>query len=196
MEHCDFWGDKEQSHPGGTALTLWLLEQAEKVKGPIWKGKFLDVGCGTGDTVKLLKNLGFQANGIDRILPLELKEKGLIEGDFLKWFFPEDSYDGLFLECTLCLLNEEETFHNITKCLKHDGLLLLSDIYRKDTGIPDYRKFGFQLIAARTCEEEWKAYRSYWLWNYGKDNGFACLPGGKTDLSNMSYYAGVYRADG
>ncbi len=196
MEQRDFWRDKEQSHPGGTALSLWLLEQAEKVKGATWRGKFLDVGCGRGDTVELLKNLGFQADGIDWILPLELKEKGLIEGDFLNCFFPEDSYDGVLLECTLSLLDKEEAFRKITRCLKHDGLLLLSDICREDTGIPDFRKFGFQLISARTCEEEWKAYRAYWLWNYGEDGCFGCLQGGVTDLKNMSYYAGVYQADG
>lgn len=196
MEKSDFWRGKEQSHPGGTALTLWLLEQAKKAKGATWRGKLLDVGCGRGDTVELLRNLGFQADGIDRILPLELKEKGLIEGDFLNCILPEDGYDGVLLECTLCLLDEEEAFHKIARCLKHDGLLLLSDIFQKDTGIPDFGKFGFRLVSARTCEEEWKAYRSYWLWNYGKDGCFDCLQGGRTDVKNMSYYAGVYQAEG
>ena len=47
--------------PGGIALTKQLLEKVNLAP----HSKVLDLGCGQGDTVSLLNELGYDAIGID-----------------------------------------------------------------------------------------------------------------------------------
>lgn len=193
MGEVEFWAGTEQSHPGGERLTVWLLEQAEQQGGLLTGGSVLDVGCGQGRTIEILEDRGYRADGIDLKLPYNLKRHGLLEGDFLNCPIRENTYNGVMLECTLCLMEEEGAFRQISGCLKKEGVLLISDIYPKDQGIPDYSRFGFHQIAARDCGEEWKSYVAYWIWNYGSDVSPSCLCETEADWKNYGYYAGIYK---
>ena len=57
------------AHPGGLTLTRRLLGMAD-VPGPVTRpgipAKVLDLGAGTGESVRYLRSLGYDAVGIDR----------------------------------------------------------------------------------------------------------------------------------
>lgn len=193
MENRDFWALTEQSHPGGELLSIWLLEEAQRMGGLLAGGKILDVGCGQGGMLGLLKERGYWAEGIDLNLSSGLKDRGLMNGDFLTYPLEKGTYDGVVMECTLCLLDEVEAFRQIRSCLKKGGILLITDIYQKERGMPDYGDFGFRKISLRSCEQEWKSYLAHWIWNYGADAQPSCLCEKKEDWKILGYYAGIYQ---
>lgn len=193
MEKGNFWTLTEQSHPGGESLSMWLLDEAKSMGGLPAGGKILDVGCGRGGTLGLLKDRGYRAEGIDLSISSDRKEQGLIEGDFLTYPLEKDTYDAILIECTLCLLDEAQAFRQIRRCLKRKGFLLISDIYQREMGMPDYEDFGFRKISAKCCEHEWKSYLAYWIWNYGADAHPSCLCEQKEDWKKLGYYAGIYQ---
>ncbi|HIU75624.1 MAG TPA: class I SAM-dependent methyltransferase [Candidatus Pelethocola excrementipullorum] len=193
MEKGKFWTLTEQSHPGGESLSLWLLDEAKSMGGLPAGGRILDVGCGQGGSLGLLKDYGYQTEGIDLSPCSDQKEQGLIEGDFLTYPLEKDTYDAILMECTLCLLDETQAFRQIRRCLKMGGLLLISDIYQKEMGMPDYENFSFRKMSAKCCEQEWKSYLAYWIWNYGADDHPSCLCEKKEDWKKLGYYAGIYQ---
>lgn len=95
------------------------------------KGKLLDVGCGSGNTVLSAKQLGWDAIGleIDPRAVLAAKQRGLqvIEGDFRELKKLKKQFD-----CIVCSHVLEhvhfplELLQSMTDALKPDGVLLLS----------------------------------------------------------------------
>lgn len=75
-----------------------LTERALELLG-LSKGKILDVGCGTGLSLEVLGENGFDATGVDISRPMLdiAKRKGLKvkRADFSKLPFKESAFDGL-----------------------------------------------------------------------------------------------------
>lgn len=68
------------SHPTPVSKILAkLLPQVPAIPHPILGGKILDVGCGVGDTLMLLKELGWETFGmdIDEEAVVEAKKRGI-----------------------------------------------------------------------------------------------------------------------
>ncbi len=120
-------------HPGGDALTL----EAAKLCG--WKegDRILDVGCGSGGSMVLLKNtLGVKPVGCDkdegmlaraRLLDPDLK---LRTTDGMSLDFPSLYFDGALLECSFSLMNRHDEMLNELYCvLKKGAKLAISDLY-------------------------------------------------------------------
>ena len=63
-------------HPGGEKHSRYLIELAFLDKGAKW----LDMGAGDGSGVRLLRSLGYAAEGID----LEPRGKDVMRGNFLE----------------------------------------------------------------------------------------------------------------
>ncbi|HPO03947.1 MAG TPA: methyltransferase domain-containing protein [Bacillota bacterium] len=127
--------------PGGLSVTRRAMELCDFKKG----AKILDVGCGYGATVELLhSDYGAEAVGID--LSTDLLEKGksrnpelnLIFGDGEMLNFSSLTFDGIFIECALSLMdNITEALHEAYCVLKKGGKLIISDFYLKEPGVSE-----------------------------------------------------------
>lgn len=130
-------------HPGGEALTL----EAAKACG--WKAgdRVLDIGCGGGGTLLLLRDrLGLKPVGCDtdpgmlaraRALDPTLK---LRQTDGMALDFPSLYFDGAILECSFSLMNRhDELLHELYCILKPGATLAISDLYAIN---PDQNRAG------------------------------------------------------
>ena len=120
-------------HPGGEALTL----EAAKACG--WKegDRILDVGCGGGESMLLLKKtLGVKPVGCDRDEGM-LARARLLDADFklrvtdgMSLDFPSLYFDGALLECSFSLMNRHDEMLNELYCvLKKGAKVAISDLY-------------------------------------------------------------------
>ena len=120
-------------HPGGEELTL----EAAKACG--WKegDRILDVGCGGGGSMLLLKKtLGLKPVGCDmdegmlaraRLLDPEFK---LRKTDGMSLDFPSLYFDGALLECSFSLMNRHDEMLNELYCVMKKGAkMAISDLY-------------------------------------------------------------------
>ncbi len=129
------------TRPGDFQITDRAIELAKLKKG----FKVLDVGCGEGDTVNHLNELGMEAEGIDMSLPkiAEAKEKypqisvKFGDGEFLDEYM-SFTFDAIFMESVVSMINiPEEAMHEAFCVLKKGGRLIISDLYEID---PDPRE--------------------------------------------------------
>ena len=95
-------------------------------------GKFLDVGCGTGNYTHELNKLGLQFTGIDP--SEEMLEKARLKNNSIKWLqgtaenidIPANFYDGILVSLTIHHWNDLEAgFKEIGRVLKPRGILVL-----------------------------------------------------------------------
>ena len=123
--------------PGGTGLT----DRALSCCGFAVGARLLDVGCGVGGSVEhLLSRHGLAATGIDpsrtlitqglaRNPDLPLTEG---RGDVLP--VADEELDGILCECVLSLVDQpDRVLREFFRALRPDGLLILSDLYLRDT---------------------------------------------------------------
>ncbi len=126
-------------HPGGAALTLRAVGLANLAPG----ARILDVGCGAGRTVRLLRESGYDAYGVDASEKLvRLADSPYVRlGDAHQIV---GTYDALLLECVLSLLADKEAFFAAARAaLNQGGKLILCELYpRGVSGSP---------VAAVTC---------------------------------------------
>lgn len=134
--------------PGGTELTRRALSLFSFPKG----GRIADLGCGTGSTLKLLRELGFDAVGLDispTLLTEAAKRGPVVEGDFHYLPWPDHCLDGIFCECSLSLAEDpRQALLECARVLKKSGGLVISDLTRK-------REIG---IERRSAETENRAF--------------------------------------
>ncbi|MCL2492458.1 MAG: methyltransferase domain-containing protein [Clostridiales bacterium] len=135
--------------PGGEALTKKAIELAGFPDG----ARVLDVGCGEGDTVRLLKEqYGFDAVGIDAsnkmVDSAKARHPGLdlrvMEAEFLD--FESNTFDAVLMECFLSVARLQPDASFEAYCtLKPGGKLILTDLYRRN---PDPAKVAAMLTEA------------------------------------------------
>ncbi|CAH2213316.1 DVU_1556 family methyltransferase [Tepidibacter aestuarii] len=124
--------------PGGFLLTNRAVLLCDISKGQ----KVLDVGCGMGATVDFLKSeFKIDAYGIDPSQKLidrgrEVKNLPIIKGIGESIPYNNKSFDVVFTECTLSLMQKyEDTLQEIYRVLKPGGFVIISDVFAKE---PDY----------------------------------------------------------
>ncbi len=149
--------EKSQRHPGGRNTTMRLIQLSN-----IEPCRILDMGAGSGATLKLLKELGFDACGID-LKPGE----GVDRGDMLKTGFPTESFEALISECSFFITGDANgALREANRLLKKGGKLLLSDIFYGDE--EELRKFllggGFAPLSCIDITDEWKHYYIEKIW--------------------------------
>jgi arsenite methyltransferase len=137
--------------PGGLELTDRALELCRFSSD----ARLLDVGCGSGATVRHLRETrGFNANGVD--ISHKLIAEGLLRNPNLPLFtataealpLAGESLDGIFCECVLSLLKEpDKALKEFHRTLRTGGHLIISDMYSRQT-VSDA---DFELSAPDTC---------------------------------------------
>lgn len=144
--------------PGGFDLTKDAFEQSGLKIG----AKVLDVGCADGETLANLEE-EFDVEGIgidideDKI-NVGKKKHNAIElkvGDAEALEFPSRIFDGVFMECTLSLVNlQVEALHEAYCVLGESGKLIISDVYIKNPDPQEVLKVRREAIIANHKQRE------------------------------------------
>jgi SAM-dependent methyltransferase len=122
--------------PGGFSLTDKAIEFCNITE----HDRILDLGCGMGATVEYLyQRLNLKAVGIDpseKLLNIAKERCDFAEfvtgtGDCLP--FEQESFDCVFAECTLSLMNDLSlSIHEVHRVLKKKGWFVVTDVYAKN----------------------------------------------------------------
>ncbi len=158
-----------KSHPGGEAHTRRMLELAALPKG----ARVLDLGAGAGESVSLLRALGFDAEGID-LLP---RSPLVRRGDLLAAPYPDGSFDAVLSQCALFVSGDQDrALREAFRLLRGGGTLLLSDVFFREP-LPLLEAAGFAPLHAEDMTAAWREYYLEALW---REDAPGCeIPGGK-----------------
>lgn len=114
--------------PGGFKITDRAISFCEFRKG----AKILDIGCGEGATVDYLINKGFEALGVDKNPTNAASQQNLTIGTAETLPFPNSSMDGIMMECSFNLMdNQQEVLKRCFEVLKPTGKLIISVMYAR-----------------------------------------------------------------
>lgn len=157
-------------HPGGVEHTRYLIELSF-LKPP---GRWLDMGAGAGKGISLLRESGFDAQGID-LVP---RSETVIQGDFLHTDFPDGSFDGILSQCAFYVSgNVPGALQEAGRLLRKGGKLVFSDVTEDVTALlMQARQAGFAVRHMEDLTDSWKEYYLEALW---REDNVCVLPKGK-----------------
>ena len=156
-------------HPGGEKHSRYLIELAFLDKGSKW----LDMGAGDGSAVRLLRSLGYAAEGID----LEPRGKDVTRGNYLESPWQEGFFDGIISQCSFYVSrNVPGALKEASRLLRKGGKLVFSDVTENVVALLNLcRQAGFAVRHIEDLTEDWKEYYLEALWT--QDD--VCLKPGK-----------------
>ena len=158
-----------KGHPGGLKHSRYLHELSFLPAGSRW----LDMGAGDGETVRLLMELGNEAKGID----LTPRGEDVEQMDFLHTSFEDGSFDGIISQCAFYVSGDVPgALKEAGRILRKGGKLVFSDVCPGVRDLIGYcRAAGFAIRHMEDMTDQWKEYYLEALWT--QDN--VCLPQGK-----------------
>ena len=156
-------------HPGGEKHSRYLIELAFLDKDTKW----LDMGAGDGETVRLLRSLGYAAEGID----LEPRGKDVVQGNYLQSPWQDAFFDGILSQCSFYVSGDVSgALTEAARLLRKGGKLVFSDVTENVVQLlQQVRQAGFAVRHIEDLTDQWKEYYLEALWT--QDN--VCLPQGK-----------------
>ena len=156
-------------HPGGEKHSRYLIELAFLDKGSKW----LDMGAGDGSTVRLLRSLGFAAEGID----LEPRGKDVTRGNYLEAPWQDEFFDGIISQCSFYVSGDVPgALKEAARLLRKGGKLVFSDVTENVVTLLNHcRNAGYSVRHLEDLTEQWREYYLEALWT--QDN--VCLMPGK-----------------
>lgn len=156
-------------HPGGEEHSRYLIELSFLPPPAKW----LDMGAGDGSAVRLLRSLGYEAEGID----LSPRGEDVAAGDYLRPPYPEGSFDGIVSQCSFYVSGDVPgALTQAGKLLRKGGKLVFSDVTEDVVALLNQaRQAGFAVRHLEDLTQLWKEYYLEALWT--QDD--VCLPRGK-----------------
>lgn len=183
----------KDKHPGGIATTRHLLSRAQ-----LDPCRILDMGAGNGQSVELLRELGFDAVGID-LLPVhpdfqtnaaqQFLSEVLLQGDFLRCPFADQSFDAILSECAFYVSgNPEAALREAARLLKPGGMLLLADVspLPVETHTQTLLEAGFAVKQLEDITPLWKEYYFSCIWD-GTADELCCCPSASGVPANAKF---------
>ena len=156
-------------HPGGQEHTRHMLELAALPQG----ARMLDMGAGAGETLRLLRESGFDAVGID----LSPRTPEVLQGDFLRAPFPDGSFDAVLSQCAFFVSGDlSGALREAHRLLAPGAKLLLSDVFFEDPAAL-LELAGFALLHSEDLTPQWREYYLEALWR--EETDCCALPKGK-----------------
>lgn len=168
-------------HPGGLQLTQTLLDWAKLPPG----ARVLDLGCGDGQTVRFLQDLGFDATGIDQQEPASER---IIQGDMCALPFSDCSFDAVVAECSFSACRDaERAMIEARRVLKSQGHLLFSDVFFPKTDgaaaerlVAQIEQAGFFILQQADASPKAQEFFLRMIWETGKlPEEWQCIAGGR-----------------
>ena len=165
--------------PGGLLLTERALELITLTRS----SRVLDIGCGGGATVSLLRERGFAAFGVDlRLAPDAPPE--LILADATALPFADNDMDTVFFECCLSKIDRPDiALSEARRVSKQGGALVVSDLFTRGeasefTGLlgrlepwQDIRQrieaAGFRLRSFEECDDSLATFWGQLVFDHG-----------------------------
>ena len=119
----------ELKRPGGYEITDRALSVCMFPKG----SKILDIGCGSGATTRYLTTkYNLDTFGMDINCEMESNDENLLRASAEKIPFETTSMDGVFMECSFSLMNDQEkVLQECHRVLKTNGQMVISDMYAR-----------------------------------------------------------------
>ena len=156
-------------HPGGEAHSRYLIELSFLEPGSKW----LDMGAGDGETVRILRQLGHWAEGID-LLP---RGEDVAQGDYLHAPYADNTFDGIISQCSFYVSGDVPgALREAGRMLRKGGKLVFSDVTEDVVKLLNHcRQAGFAVRHLEDLTDQWKEYYLEALWS--QDN--VCLPQGR-----------------
>lgn len=158
-----------RSHPGGEAHTRRILELAGLPEG----ARVLDMGAGAGEALAILREYGFDAQGIDLVPRSDDVERA----DFLRAPFPDGSFDAVLSQCAFFVSGDPRaSLREAHRLLRSNGMLLLSDVFFEEPGAM-LEEARFEITHREDMTPLWREYILEALW---RDEDACCeIPRGK-----------------
>jgi SAM-dependent methyltransferase len=120
--------------PGGLELTARAVAFAVLGRGET----LLDLGCGSGESVRYFRTLGIDAIGIDFEPNVVVgsgpcvSSKSNIVADAADLPFPDGSFEGVLAECSLSLMEDQDAvLAECARVLADYGRLMITDLYAR-----------------------------------------------------------------
>ncbi|HXX81835.1 MAG TPA: class I SAM-dependent methyltransferase [Thermodesulfovibrionales bacterium] len=113
------------------AIELFILRLRKmrrgRIKNYIARGRILDIGCGRGLFLKIMRDDGWEVNGVEFSVEPASNVYGIpvMSGEPTSWGFPDAAFDVITMNHVLeHLLQPREMVHECRRLLKKGGLLM------------------------------------------------------------------------
>ena len=158
-----------KSHPGGLEHSRHMIDLSALAVPSRW----LDMGAGDGETVRLLRSMGHEAVGLD----LEPRSEDVAQGDYHCAPYADKYFDGIISQCSFYVSGDvPKALAEAARMLHKGGKLVFSDVTENAEMLMDQcQKAGFIVLHTEDLTDIWREYYLEALWT--EDD--VCLPRGK-----------------